>query len=169
MKGLLPLAIVLLAFWCWGCGDYMSPDDYSHAWRLSVKQYRDIDKDPSDPAAIQSGNGDGSAEAQSQAAGYISQQIRTVADSIKDLKPPPEFSLLQEETYLFYRGVSDRYSGLSEAMGTNDAYKMGRAVDGLNTYADDEEKKINSIIKGLGKNAYMFQPQWQGVMKDSKG
>ncbi len=146
----------------------MSDDDYSHAWRLSVKQYRDINKDPSDPAAIQDGNGNGSVEAQAQAAGYISQQIRKVGDSMRDLKPSPQLSRLQEETYLFYRGISDRYAGYSESLGSNDPDRVSKWINDLNTYADDEETKIDGLIKALGDKAYRFQPSWQGLMKDSK-
>lgn len=162
---LIPIAALSLLAIA-GCSDSMSPKDYSHAWREAVVKYRDINKNPGDPNATPDGGGDGSATSQRQAAEYIATQMREIATSIKDLKAPAQFQQLQDETYIFYRGQADAYTGYSQALDTGDGYKINTAVDRLNDFAGEHQKTISKIIEGLGSNGDLFRASWQGVAKD---
>ena len=143
----------------------MSPDDYGHAWRQAVADYKKIDKDPSDPAAAPNGNGDYSIESRTAAATYISQQIRDIATSMKDLKAPPQFAELQDETYIFFRGQADDYQGYAQALGTGDADKIYAAGNGINDFVNEHAQTISSLIDKLGNDSSRFRPTWLGVLK----
>lgn len=148
------------------CSDAMSPADYSHAWREAVVQYRSIDKNPDDPAATPDGNGDGTVEAHMQAAANISSKIRDIANSIKDLKAPDRYQQLQDETYIFFRGQADEYSGYAEALDTGDDYKIANAVDRLNSFVTEHQQTIGKIIDRLGGDPTTFKNSWNAVLKD---
>lgn len=160
----LLLALSILA--ALGCSDAMSPDDYSHAWRQSVADYKKIDKDPNDPAANPDGNSDGSIQSRSAAASYISQQIRDIATSIKDLKAPPQYARLQDETYIFYRGQADEYQGYAQALGTGNPDKIDAAGNGINNFVDEHVQTITGVIDKLGNDSSRFRPAWVGILKN---
>jgi hypothetical protein len=159
------LGVLLVLAFLLGCSDFMSEEDYGHAWREAATQYSKIDKNPDDPAATQDGMGDGSIEAKMHAADYISQQIRKIADSIKDLKAPPQFQALQDETYIFYRGQSDHFEGFAQALEGGKDDKIATAVDQLNSFADEHQKSIWRLIQKLGDKASTFTPVWKAAMK----
>ncbi len=142
----------------------MSPDDYSHAWRQAISDYKKVDKDPGDPAASPDGNGDGTVETRANASTYISRQIKDIATSIRDLKAPPQFARLQDETYIFLRGQADGYQGYAQALGTGDPDKVATAGDGINNFANEHVQTITTIIDKLGNDSSRFRPTWNGVL-----
>ena len=160
------LAGLVLAVFAAGCSDAMTPDDYANAWNNSVSDYRKIDKNPDDAAADPQGVADGSQETRMRAADNISNEIRAVADSIKDLKAPAQFAELQQETYLFYRGQADDYSGYSEAIGSGDANKATDAAQRINDFVGEHEQTVSKVINGLGTDSTRFRSSWDQVMKD---
>jgi hypothetical protein len=155
------LAVMLI-----GCSDAMSMEDYSHVWREAVLKYRQVDKNPDDPAATPDGTGDGSVQAHMQAASNISSKIRDISTSLKDLKVPANCQELQDETYLFYRGQADDYSGYSEALGTGDSDKIATAVNRLNNFAGEHQQKIAQIIQRIGGDPTTFKNSWDSVLTD---
>ena len=164
-RGIEILALLLVVFMA-GCSDSMSAEDYSHAFREAVNKYRAINKNPDDPAATPEGNGDGSVQARMQAAVYIGSQMRDIATSIKDLKPPERFKNLHDETYLFYRGQGDEYSGYAEALQTGNPDRIATAVDRLNSFAGEHEQIVSHIIDKLNQDPKMFKNSWNSVLKD---
>ena len=147
------------------CSDAMSPDDYSHTWRDAVLQYRKIDKNPDDPAADPSG-GDGSLQSKQAAASSISSQIRAIAISLKDLKAPPQYAQLQDETYIFYNGQADEYMGYSQALETGNGDKIATAVDRLNNFVTEHQQTISDVINKIGGDPTTFRNSWSAVLKD---
>jgi len=139
----------------------MSDKDYSHAWRQAVLQYRQIDKNPDDWMGTDSS----SQEARAQAVSEISRQLREIANSMKDLKPPADCQELQEQTYLFYRGLSDRYNGYSEALGTGDQDKISSAANGINDFVSDYQYTISRTIKKLNDKGNLFRSSWDDLSK----
>jgi len=148
-----------------GCSDAMSPDDYGHAWRQAVADYKKIDKDPNDPPATPDGNGDGTVQSQMAAASYISKQIRDISTSMNDLKAPPQFAVLQDETYIFFRGQADDYQGYAQALGTGNDDKIQAAANGINDFVNEHAQTISSVIDKLGNDSSRFRPAWLGVLK----
>ena len=158
-------ALALLLFLL-GCSDAMSDKDYSHIWRQAVNDYRALAKNPEDPRADPMDNSDGTAEAHMRAASAISMELRKIADRFKDLKVAEDLKQLNEETYLFYRGQADAYSGYTEAIGSGDGNKIATAVDRLNNFAGERQQLVAGIIEKLGTKASMFRDPWKSVLVD---
>ena len=102
----------------------------------------------------------------SQAAQSISEQMRAIGKRIYDLKAPSQYEVLQQDTYLFYRGQADDYLGYANAFGDGDQTKIGNAADEINSFAADEQHKIDGDITDLGRDADLFRDAWADVLKD---
>jgi hypothetical protein len=152
------LAACILCAGLAGCSDNLSPDDYSHLWRDAAEKYRAIDKNPDNAGADQ--------QSEINSASNISTQIRAIANSMQDLKAPTDFQELQDETYLFYRGQADDYSGYSQALASGDTNKIATTATTINNFVGEHEQKITQIIGKLGGKPDMFQQSWNSVLKD---
>lgn len=148
------------------CSDSMSPSDYQHAWRQAVSDYRAIQKDPALAANVGQQGGSGDRNAVSQASFNIAEQIRVIDRRINDLKAPSQYEILQQDTYLFYRGQADAYQGYASALGEGDDAKISSAADMINSYAGEEHQKIEGDIASLGRDADKFSDAWKDAFND---
>ncbi|MEA2552048.1 MAG: hypothetical protein QOJ65_224 [Fimbriimonadaceae bacterium] len=150
-----------------GCSEHMSPQEYSHAWRQAVLDYRAIEKSPETAAALAaSGDPGGSrAAAIGGAAQHISDQIREIAARVKEFNPPPNMQPLQDETYSFYRGQADLFQGYASALGEGDSGKVDAAGDRVNLFVDEHQKKVKDEITNLRNQSDQFQSAWLAVLK----
>jgi hypothetical protein len=144
----------------------MSPSDYRHAWRQAVTDYRAIQKDPSLAASSASAGGADDRQAVSQSAFLISQQIRDIGRRVNELKAPPQYQYLQEDTYLFYLGQADAYLGYSSAITSGDDAKVSLAQDAINNYATQQQQKVEGDLTKLGRDGDQFKDVWKDVFKD---
>lgn len=156
--GLLALVCLFAA----GCGDYMSDDDYSHAWRAEVLKYRALDlspeNEPADPGETQEA-------ATRRAARHAGDEIRAIASEVHQLEPAPKYADLQEKTYQFYLVQAQDFQVYAADLETGDAARGQAASQRLDETIDRLNKDVIAEIDKLGDGGKPFKSAWQAVFK----